>query len=151
VWALAFSPDGRTLATGGEDRLGNPTRGQGVRLLSPGMFVRVRFPIGQPHPAQLVVDRAIASDQGLKYVYVVNSDNKVESRRVQTGALQDDGLRVITSGLKPTDWVVVGGLLQIRPRMEVRTERVPMPTLTQAESARPLPPKQGGKKDNQAK
>jgi multidrug efflux system membrane fusion protein len=101
----------------------------GERLLSPGMFVRVRLPIGQPHRALLVIDRAVASDQGLKYVYVVNKDNKVEYRRVTTGPLQEDGLRVITQGLKAGDWVVSGGLQQIRQRMEVQPERVPMPSL----------------------
>src|SRR5579863_1464234 len=71
----------------------------GTRLLSPGMFVRVRLPIGQPHSALLVIDRAIASDQGLKFVYVVDSDHKVQYRRVTIGALQEDGLREITQGL----------------------------------------------------
>ena len=69
-----------------------------------------------------------ASDQGLKYVYVLDADNKVQYRRVTTGPLQDDGLRVIEQGLKPDDWVVVGGLQQVRPRMTVKPERVPMPT-----------------------
>ena len=94
----------------------NPKPANGVRLLSPGMFVRVRLPIGQPHPAVLVIDRAIGSDQGLKFVYVVDAQNKVQYRRVSTGALQEDGLRVITEGLKPDEWVVVGGLQQVRPR-----------------------------------
>ena len=72
----------------------------GVRLLSPGMFVRVRLPIGKPHDALLVIDRAIGSDQGMKYVYVVDDKNIVQQRRVETGALQDDGLRVIDGGLE---------------------------------------------------
>ena len=93
----------------------NPKPAKGVRLLSPGMFVRVRLPIGQPHPAVLVIDRAIGSDQGLKFVYVVDAKNKVQYRRVSTGALQEDGLRVITEGLKPDEWVVVGGLQQVQP------------------------------------
>ena len=62
----------------------------GRRLLSPGMFARIRLPIGAASPALLVRDRAIASDQGLKYVYVLDADNKVQSRRVTTGAPQDD-------------------------------------------------------------
>ena len=62
-----------------------------TRIFSPGMFARVQLPIGQPHSGLLVIDRAIGSDQGLKYVYVVGKDNKVEYRRVTTGALQDDG------------------------------------------------------------
>jgi RND family efflux transporter MFP subunit len=99
----------------------------GVRLLSPGMFVRIRLPIGQPHPALLVIDRAIASDQGLKYVYVLDADNKAQYRRITTGMLQDDGLRVV-DGLHADDRVVIGGLQQVRPRMQIRPDEVPMPS-----------------------
>jgi len=107
----------------------NPKLPGGVRLLSPGMFVRIRLPLGQRHPALLVIDRAIGFDQGLKYVYVVDAENKVQSRRITTGPLQENGLRVIESGLKPDDWVVVGGIQQVRPRLEVRPDQTPMPTL----------------------
>ena len=107
----------------------NPLPPDGVRLISPGMFVRIRFPIGQPHKALLVIDRAVSSDQGMKFVYVLDAESKVQYRRVTTGAQQTDGLRVIEEGLKPDDWVVTGGLLQVRPRMKVKVERVPMPTL----------------------
>jgi multidrug efflux system membrane fusion protein len=107
----------------------NPEPEGGTRLLSPGMFVRVRLPIGRPHLALLVIDRAIGSDQGLKFVYVVDADHKVQYRRVTTGALQEDGLRVITQGLKADDWVVVGGLPQVRPHLEIQPERRAMPTL----------------------
>jgi multidrug efflux system membrane fusion protein len=93
------------------------------------MFVRVRLPIGKPHPALLVIDRAIGSEQGLKYVYVVDQENKAQQRRVETGPLQDDGLRVITSGLKADDSVVVGGIQQVRPRMVIVPDKQPMPTL----------------------
>src|SRR5256885_2337547 len=103
----------------------NPRPGDGRRLLKPGMFVRIRLPIGQPHPALLVVDRAIGSDQGLKYVYVVDAGKKVQYRRVVTGPLEDDGLRVLEpykpaagrepeSGVRPDEWVVVGALQQLR-------------------------------------
>ena len=101
---------------------------KGVRLLKPGMFVRIRLPMGQPHPALLVIDRAIGSDQGLKYVYVLDAENKAQYRRMKTGALQEDGLRVV-EGLRPDDWVVVGGLQQVRPRMQIRPDKVAMPTL----------------------
>jgi multidrug efflux system membrane fusion protein len=107
----------------------NPEPPGGIRLLAPGMFVRIRLPIGPPHPALLVVDRAVASDQGLKYVYVLDAGNKVQYRRVTTGPLQDDGLRVIERGLKPDEGVVVGGLQQVRPRMQIQPERTPMPSL----------------------
>jgi multidrug efflux system membrane fusion protein len=107
----------------------NPKLPGAVRLLSPGMFVRIRLPMGPAHQALLVIDRAIGSDQGLKYVYVVDGDNKIQYRRVTTGALQDNGLRVIEKGLEPGDRVVIGGLQQVRPRMEVRPDPTPMPTL----------------------
>jgi multidrug efflux system membrane fusion protein len=108
----------------------NPMLPGQVRLLSPGMFVRIRLPMGPRHPALLVIDRAIGSDQGLKYVYVVDAENKVQYRRIKTGPLQDNGLRVIAQGLKPDDRVVIGGIQQVRPRMEVRIDETPMPTLT---------------------
>jgi multidrug efflux system membrane fusion protein len=97
----------------------NPLPPNGRRLLSPGMFVRIRLPIGQPHPALLVVDRALGSDQGQKYLYVVDAQNKIQYRKITAGALQDDGLRVIEDGLKSDDLVVTGGVQQIKPGQEV--------------------------------
>ena len=107
----------------------NPLPPGGRRLLFPGMFVRIRLPIGQPHPALLVIDRAIGSDQGLKYVYVVDAQSKIEYRRVETGSLENDGLRVVTKGLKSDELIVVGALQQVRPHLQVKGEQVPMPSL----------------------
>jgi multidrug efflux system membrane fusion protein len=117
----------------------------GRRLLSPGMFVRIRLPIGEPRTSLLVIDRAVGSDQGLKYVYVLDADDKVQYRRVTTGALQDDGLRVIEQGLQGDEWVVVGGLQQVRPRMPARSERVPMPSLAPQPAAAEAPPPESRK------
>jgi multidrug efflux system membrane fusion protein len=122
----------------------NPEPPGGIRELSPRMFVRIRLPIGSPRKALLVIDRSVGSDQGLKNVYVLDAKNTVQYRRVTTGALQEDGMRVIESGLKPDDWVVVGGLQQVRPRMIVQPDRVPMPTLgrttgSESPSTRPAP------------
>ncbi|MDB5309229.1 MAG: efflux transporter periplasmic adaptor subunit [Gemmataceae bacterium] len=127
----------------------------GLWSLIPGMFVRVRLPLGESHTARLVVDRAIGSDQGLKFVYVVDAENKVQYRRVTTGALQEDGLRVIDAfdpatgtGLKPDDRVVVGGLQQLRPRMEIKPDQTEMPTLAGGEDSsrrKPQPPAPGEK------
>ncbi len=126
----------------------NPKPVSGTRLFSPGLFVRIRLPIGQPHPALLVIDRAVLSDQGLKYVYVVDAENKVQYRRITTGLLQNDGLRVISDGLEPGEWVVVGALQQVRPRMPIQPERMPMPTLAESAvaDAEPVgsPPKPNG-------
>ena len=105
----------------------NPQPKKGVRLLSPGLFVRIRVPLGEPHPALLVTDRAVGTDQGLKYLYIVDKDDKIQYRRVTLGPLQNDGLRVIEEGIEPEDWVVVAGLQQVQPRMKVTVDRVPMP------------------------
>ncbi len=117
---------------------GKPEKGR--RLLMPGMFVRIHLPIGQPHAALLVADRAVGSDQGLKFVYVVDKDHKVQYRRVTTGALQEDGLRVV-EGVNADDLVVVGALPQVRPRMEVESEETPMPTIDAGQAPPPVPPK----------
>jgi multidrug efflux system membrane fusion protein len=101
----------------------NPKGDKGVRLLSPGMFVRIRFPLGQAQPALLIIDRAVQSDQDKKFLYVIDADGKAQSRFVKTGPLQADGLRVITDRLQAGDWVVVGAMQQVRPGMNVKVDR----------------------------
>jgi RND family efflux transporter MFP subunit len=88
------------------------------RTLLPGFFVRVRVPIDKEQNALLVPDTALGSDQSGRYLLVVNADNAVEQRKVQTGPL-DTGLRVIESGLKPDDRVVIAGLLRVIPGQKV--------------------------------
>ncbi len=123
----------------------NPKPAVGTRVLSPGMFVRIRLPLGEPHPALLVIDRAIMSDQGLKKVYVVDAENKAQERRVGTGMLTEDGLREITDGLNAGDRVVVGGLQQVRPRMEIRPQPMAMPVLGQPSPSDAAPAAAGAK------
>ena len=109
------------------------------------MFVKIRLPIGEPHPALLVLERAIGSDQGLKFVYVVDGENKAQYRRVTIGAPQDGGLRVIEQGLKPDDWVVFSGLQQVRPRMMVRPERAAMKSYVPKKESRSVKSKKVAK------
>ena len=90
----------------------------GKRALLPGYFVRVRVPFDQDKNALLVPDTALGSDQGGRYLLVVNSDNIVEQRKVQIGQV-DNGLRVIESGLKPDDRVVIAGLLRVIPGQKI--------------------------------
>jgi RND family efflux transporter MFP subunit len=94
--------------------------------LSPGFFARVRVPIGKPHKALLICERALDTDQGQKIVYVVDKDNKVGTRPVRLGALHD-GLREITDGLQSGDRVIVNGLQQVRPGLNVAPNLVDMP------------------------
>ncbi len=88
------------------------------RVLLPGYFVRVRVPFDQTNDALLVPDTALGSDQAGRYVLVVNGDNTVEQRKVEIGAV-DNGLRVIESGLKADDRVVIAGLLRVIPGQKV--------------------------------
>lgn len=88
------------------------------RVLLPGYFVRVRVPLDEQKDALLVPDVALGSDQGGRYVLVVNNENVVEQRKVTTGPLDGD-LRVIESGLKPNDRVVIAGLLRAIPGQKV--------------------------------
>ncbi|KYG24029.1 hemolysin secretion protein D [Bradyrhizobium sp. AT1] len=88
------------------------------RVLLPGYFVRVRVPFDQEKSALLVPDTALGSDQGGRYLLVVNTDNVVEQRKVQIGPV-DNGLRVIESGLKAEDRVVIAGLLRVIPGQKI--------------------------------
>ena len=92
------------------------------RLIS-GQFVRIR--IGEPDPEEKLVisDRAIGSDQDKKFVFVVGTDNKVEYRQVKLGP-NSDGLRIVESGLKSGENIVVNGLQRVRPGVVVAPQQV---------------------------
>jgi RND family efflux transporter MFP subunit len=89
------------------------------RILSPGLFARIRLPVGEAHQSLAISEAALGSDQGQKFVYVVNDKNEVEYRRVKIGIALSGGLRSIDEGLKETDRVVVAGLQRIRPGIKV--------------------------------
>jgi multidrug efflux system membrane fusion protein len=99
------------------------------RLLDAGMRARVQVPISDPRKALLITERAVGTDQGQKYVYVVNDQNGVERRDVKLGRLTD-GMQIVADGLKPTDWVIVNGIQRVRDGMKVQPERKPMPGAT---------------------
>jgi RND family efflux transporter MFP subunit len=94
------------------------------RVLLPGYFVRVRIP-SRPEPTLLVADAAIGSDQGGRYVLVVNKDSVVEQRKVELGQLVGE-LRVIETGLSKDDRVVVGGIMRAIPGQKVEPELHPI-------------------------
>lgn len=96
----------------------NPKSERGPRPLAPGFFARVRLPLGEPHKAVLVSERAIGRDQGQSFVYVVSAENEVVYRRVKLGALHD-GMRVIAEGLTASERIVVNGLQRVRPGSKV--------------------------------
>jgi RND family efflux transporter MFP subunit len=82
-------------------------------LLTPGFFGRLRL-FGGEHAALLVPDGAVASDQSSKIVFTVADDGTVGTKLVELGPMVD-GLRVIRSGLAPTDRIVIDGLQRARP------------------------------------
>jgi RND family efflux transporter MFP subunit len=95
------------------------------RLLTPGLFCRVRVPVGAAQPGMLVTDRAVGTDQDRKYLLVVNDQNVVEYRPVKLGAMHD-GLRAVAEGVAPTDWVIVNGIQRVRPGVTVTPQKVGM-------------------------
>jgi RND family efflux transporter MFP subunit len=98
------------------------------RVLLPGFFVRIRVPFDEQKDALLVPDTALGADQAGRYVLIVNGDNVVEQRKVQTGQLEGE-LRVIESGLKGDDKVVIAGLLRAIPGQKVdpQLQKIDMP------------------------
>ncbi|QET04613.1 MULTISPECIES: efflux RND transporter periplasmic adaptor subunit [Cupriavidus] len=94
------------------------------RLL-PGLYAKVKLGGGTPHPAVLINDRAVGTDQGKKFVLVVGKDNKLGYREVDLGPSYD-GLRVIRKGLTPGENIVVNGLQRVRPGDTVAPKVVDM-------------------------
>jgi RND family efflux transporter MFP subunit len=115
--------------------------------LGAGFFARVRLPVGSSHKALLVTDRAVGTDQGQKFILVLNAKNEVEYRAVDVGQVFD-GLREIkpfreiseqgpdgkdttkkVEVLKSTDRVIVEGLMRVRAGMTAEPRMVDMVTL----------------------
>jgi membrane fusion protein, multidrug efflux system len=90
--------------------------------LVPGLFVRVRGPIGHQDKALLTRSDAIGTSQEGSYVLVVGPDNVVQRKIVKTGQPQGQ-LVIIESGLSPTDWVVTEGIQQAFPGAKVEPQR----------------------------
>ena len=113
--------------------IGNPK----PRLLSPGLFVRIRLPIGTPRRSILIDEQAIGSEQSEKYVYVIRKakvkvpdkaqpEKKVEvdgdvafRQSIKVGSLQK-GLRAVYDGLKESDRVIISGLQRVKPGEPVK-------------------------------
>lgn len=100
----------------------------GVRMLLPGMFVRVKLPIGRPHQMPLVAERAVTNDQGQTFLYVVDDQDQVQYLRVRLGRTTDDGLWVVEEGIEPDARVIVSGIQFAKPGEKVQVEESPMPT-----------------------
>ena len=115
--APAIDASTGTLALRGQ--LKNPEN----RLL-PGYFTRVRVPLGRDIDAMLVPDVAIGTDQLGRYVLVVNDQNVVEQRRITVSDVVGEN-RVVESGLKSGEKVVVNGIQRAVPGQKVTPEAAP--------------------------
>ena len=93
--------------------------------LIPGQFARIRMGQSQATRALLVNERAVGTDQNKKFVWVVGAENKAEYREVTLGA-STDGLRIVKSGLKPGERIVVNGLQRVRPGTLLQPQVVEM-------------------------
>ena len=102
--------------------------------LVPGLYARIKVGGGTPHPAVMIDDAAIGTDQDKKFVMVVDADNRVQYREVTLGTLSD-GLRVISKGLQPGERIVVNGLQRVRPNDVVKANSVAMASASPAKDA----------------
>ncbi|CAM2157799.1 membrane fusion protein, multidrug efflux system [Pararobbsia alpina] len=86
--------------------------------LTPGGFSRVQLAVTAPQATLLVPDAAVLEDQTSHMVYVVGDDDVATARQVEVGDLRG-GLRVIRSGLKPGDKIIIDGIPTVRPGSKV--------------------------------
>ncbi len=96
--------------------------------LFPGLFVRVRVPSAPVRDAILVNERAVGTDLGGKYVYVVDDSSYVDQRYITIGWKTDDGMALVEAGLDGTETYIVNGMLRARPGF-------PVAPMTEAEVA----------------
>lgn len=94
-------------------------------VLLPGLYARIRLGGTTEHEAVLVDERAVSTDQDKRFVLVVDESNHAQYREVRIGAAQD-GLRVVDSGLKAGERIVVNGLQKVRPGALIAPTEVPM-------------------------
>jgi multidrug efflux system membrane fusion protein len=103
--------------------------------LVPGLYARIKVGGGAPHAAVLVQAAAVGTDQDKTFVLVVNESNRILYREV-TIESERDGLSVVTSGLRPGEKIVVGGVQRVKPNDLVKPHGVAMaPSANTAQTA----------------
>ena len=94
-------------------------------FLTPGLFARVRVPVGEPTERLLVRDAALGFDQDKRFAWVLKKDNTVERRYVEAGPLDGD-MRIITGGINADEQIAVSGIQLLRPQVPLAPTTVPM-------------------------
>lgn len=113
----------------------NPTQ-----FLTPGMFGNMRLSTAQARTALLVPDSAVQTDQARKVVLVAAADGSVSPRPITVGPLID-GLRVVRSGLTPTDRVIISGSQMVMPgvKVQIRPGKIAPQAIAAAPDTIPVP------------
>ena len=88
----------------------------------PGLFARIRVPESEKHPAIMIEETAIGTDQAQKFVLTLTASNTVAYQPVKLGPLWQ-GKRLVREGLQPGDQIVVNGLARVRPGMPVQPQQ----------------------------
>jgi multidrug efflux system membrane fusion protein len=92
--------------------------------LTPGLFARVRIPVSPPHPALLISESAVGTDQGQKYVLIVDQEDVAQYRKVTLGAAVGEK-RIVSGGVTPEDQIIIDGIARVRPGMKVAPQSPP--------------------------
>jgi RND family efflux transporter MFP subunit len=147
-------------------KIDNPVDRYGNRFIVPGLFVRVRLRIGNPHPALMIREQSLVSDQGQRGVFIItDKDDKGQPlldeqknpievaiwKRVGTPGVLSDGFREINEGIKLGDRVVVSGHQRLRNGREVKAERYIETVSSQSASATGATPAPPSRPRDQAK
>ncbi|MCF0233399.1 MAG: efflux RND transporter periplasmic adaptor subunit [Thermoguttaceae bacterium] len=112
----------------------NKPDARGFRPFVGGSRIRGRLPVCPPYRAILIPEEAILTDQNVKYVYTVDASDNAVFTKIELGALQEDSMRVVKSGLTPDDRVIVDNLLRVRRDEPV--EPTPVETKSSAKIVR---------------
>jgi multidrug efflux system membrane fusion protein len=111
-------------------------------MLSPGLFVRLRIPIGRPRKALIIHEEALQADQDKRFVWVLDDQDKAIHRQVKIGWQTEDKMRVILDGLETSDRIIVKGVQRVRRNKQVSPE-----LLQEAENVASAEPKQDTSKN----
>jgi RND family efflux transporter MFP subunit len=95
--------------------------------LAPGLFVTVRYATGKPHAALLIPEKALGSNEGQRFVWVLGKRDIPERRTVAVARPYENDLREITGGLKPDEWIAcdAGQMSRLPSGQTIEPKRVP--------------------------
>jgi RND family efflux transporter MFP subunit len=131
----------------------DPTR---PRALAPGMFCRIQAKSREEHPALLVTEKAVVTDLGQKFLYVIGADGRVEARKVTLGGVHDGLREVLPSekegeSIKEGDKIIVSGVQRVRPGEKVPAKEISMADYKLSNRAKQIEKPVDGDKDKEKK